>query len=156
MTSLTHCFDDGVRYSFDVILFIHKEFSTSPVFLGTAELKWKEQFVGSQLSIQPAGLQVLSLVLLSQPSLWLSAAFLQVLLHLFAHARDLKKILVPLYMHSDHSKPHFLSQTAFVKPCILGNHSYCFRNLILHRFHCFWHSFYMKSGCYALELQEFI
>ena len=137
MTSLTHCFDDGVRYSFDVILFIHKEFSTSPVFLSTAELKWKEWFVGSQLSGQPAGLQVLSPVLLPQPSLWLSAAFLQVLLRLFTHAHDLKKILVPLYMHSDCSKTHFLSQTTFAKPCILGNHSYCFRNLILHRLYYF-------------------
>lgn len=137
MSSLTHCFDDGVRCSFDVILFIHKELSMSPVFLSTPELKWKEWFAGSQLSSQPAGLQVLSLALLSQPSLWLSAAFLLVLLHLFTHAHDLKKILVPLHMHSDCGKTHFSSQTTFAKPCILGNHSYCFRNLILHSFHYF-------------------
>lgn len=137
MTSLTHGFDDGVRCPFDVILFIRKEFSTSPVFLSTAELKWKEWFVGSQLSSQPASLHVLPLVLLSQPSLWLPAAFLLVLLRLFTHAHDLKKILVPLYMHSDCSKTHLLSQNTFPKPCILGNHSYCFNNLILHKCHYF-------------------
>lgn len=50
VTSLTHGFDDGVRYSFDGIVFIHKEFSTSPILLHAAELKWKEWFVAEGLS----------------------------------------------------------------------------------------------------------
>lgn len=133
MTSLTHCFDDGVRCSFDVILFVHRDFSTSQVCLGAAELRkdglWAHGFAADLLP------QVLSLVLLSQPSLWLPAAFLLVLLWLFTPAHRLKKTLVPLYMHSDDSNTHFLSQATFAKPCIVGNHSYCFSDLILHRFH---------------------
>lgn len=50
MTRLTGCFDGGVRYSFDVILSIHKEFSTAPVFLSTQRGKKGLCWLGDSLS----------------------------------------------------------------------------------------------------------
>lgn len=76
-------------------MFVHKEFSTSPFFLNAAELTWKEWFVCSSLSSQPARQQKLLLVLLSRPSRRLSAAFLLVLLRLFMHACNLACDVAP-------------------------------------------------------------
>lgn len=61
MTPLTPCFDGGVRYSFDVILFIPKEFSAASPAL-------KKGFVGSGIP----GPEELPAILFSAPSLGIS------------------------------------------------------------------------------------
>lgn len=106
-SSLTRCFDGGVRYSFDVILFIHQEFSTAPSFPrhpnGKERLCWlrDSQSSGAGLEELPAALFSLQTIIL------IFCEFCRLLSHTF------RPSLTPVPFHT---KTHFLSQIPFGKP----------------------------------------